>query len=77
MKHWIVIGICLLLTATTTAAIKKPSHKDCNKLKIRIDNINAQLRQPYNVTKGEKLKAKLRQLKKLRYQCKKYRIPIK
>ena len=69
-----VIMILLMLYSqpVVSAAV---TVKQCQKVQVKIEEIQRKMRQGYNLKQGEQLKKKLRKLKKQRYQCMKKRIP--
>ena len=73
-----LIGIALLLIINMpTAKSVKPERSQCLKVAKKISTLDSKLRQANSVRRGERLKESLRALKKLRYQCRKYRLPTK
>lgn len=74
MMPWALIILLLLIQPSVDAAV---TAQKCIKVQSQINNLQRKLRQGYNVKKGERLKKKLRQYERLRYQCMKKRLPIR
>ena len=77
MTQWLPLAMILLLSISNASASIQADKKRCLTVAENIRKIDSQLRQANSVTRSEKLKDRLRQLKKLRYQCRKRRFPIK
>ena len=77
MMHWLLFLVLLLLTPSSAAINTDPNRTQCLRVAEKIRKLDSQLRQANSVTRSEKLKQRLRQWKKLRYQCRKRRFPIK
>jgi len=71
LTKWILIGFLTLYKINILAEVNA---KSCLGTDKKIALIQSKLRHGYNLKQGEKLKAKLRQLKKKQYQCKKRRL---
>ena len=77
MTRYLVLLLLLSLTLSGIAAGSKPTKKQCLTVAEKIRNLDSHLRQANSVKRSEKLKDRLRQWKKQRYQCRKRRFPIK
>lgn len=77
MTRWKILCLLLVLQNYVIASDSQPDRKRCLTVAEKIRKLNSQLRQANTVTRSEKLKDRLRQWKKLRYQCRKRRFPIK
>ncbi len=76
MFKCVLLACLLAVVASSSYGKEAVSPPQCKKIKSKIAKVNSQLRAGYKVKKGEKLKEKYRQLKKVRNQCKRKRYPI-
>ena len=74
IKLFTMVSMLLVTQVVLADNSIKPDKKLCQKVQSKISLIHSKMKQPYTVRQGEKLKRKLRQLKKVRYQCRKHRI---
>ncbi len=72
-----IVLVLLLAVIAPSYAKENVSQSQCKKIQSKMSKVNSQLRAGYKVKQGEKLKAKLREFKKVRNQCKRKRYPIK
>ena len=79
-KLLLVVGTFIALASHATYAGSgdiKVSKSKCQNVSKNIDNVNSQLRSGYSVKQGERLKERLRDLRKLKRACVQDRLPTK
>jgi hypothetical protein len=75
MKYILIIGF-LITSYIVSAKSKLPvSEYSCYGVEHKIENIKERQRKGYKSQEGERLRTKLRELKELREECKKKKIP--
>ena len=73
----LVLLIFISFSLTLPVYSQTVTDKSCRKVVKKIKLLESQLRQGYSLKRGEKLKKRLRKLKKQRYACYKARLPLK
>lgn len=73
----IILFIATLPTTVYARGSFTPSETRCRAVLDEIDNINSRMRNGYDSREGERLRNKLRELKKQKAACSKARLPKK
>ena len=77
MKYLILVAMLPISTSVLAKKELPVNRYSCQNVEYKMDSIKERQRKGYSSKEGEKLRAKLKELKELERNCKKQKIPTK